>query len=121
MAQQYPAQARDAALVMIGVTPVDIYPTQHGFWTFTFSAYSPTFTVGPKRGVVSYARMAPAVFGYPVDPGLTMTRLQKAANLMVGSMLLGLPQATDPLNAMYSNVLGLEDLDRVAADLPAGR
>jgi hypothetical protein len=64
--------------------------------------------------------MDPVSFGMNPDDTLLYTRVRKVVTQLIGTLYFDLPQSDDPRSVMYSNVLSLDDLDRMGEELPLG-
>ena len=63
-----------------------------------------------------YARMDPANLGQRRDDALLRQRLRKMIVKNIGIMYFGLPASDNPRSALFRNVLGVEDLDRMTEE-----
>ena len=98
---------------VIAVTPFDMYmQAMRDQWRFTFSLRSRDQRVA----VVSYARMDPANLGQAPDAAVLEPRLRKMISKNIGIIYYGLPTSDNPLSAMFGNILGVDDLDRMTED-----
>ena len=105
--------ARDPHARVICITPFDMYTqSMRDEWVFSFSRRSQD----RRFGIVSYARMDPAHLGDPPDENLLRTRLRKMITRNIGIMYYGLPTSSDPRSALYRDILGVDDLDRMTED-----
>ena len=105
--------ARDAPARVIGITPLDMYMrAMREQWRFSFSLRSPD----RRFGVVSYARMDPAVLGDSPSEDLMRSRLRKMITKNIGIMYYALPASPNPRSVMYRDILGVDDLDRMTED-----
>jgi predicted Zn-dependent protease len=106
-----PEFANDPKAILIGFTSEDIYPTSKG-WQFAFG-----WRLGSSRtAVVSTARMGLIYAGMPLDLHLSDTRLRKIVTKDIGILYYGLPQSQDPKSVLYSQIMGIEELDQVGED-----
>ena len=98
---------------VIAVTPIDMYmQAMRDQWRFTFSLRSSDQRVA----VVSYARMDPVNLGQAPDAAVLESRLRKMISKNVGIIYYGLPTSDNPRSAMFGNILGVDDLDRMTED-----
>jgi predicted Zn-dependent protease len=98
---------------VIAVTPFDMYmQAMRDQWKFTFSLRSRDQRVA----VVSYARMDPVNLGQAPDAAVLETRLRKMISKNIGIVYYGLPTSSNPRSAMFGNILGVDDLDRMTED-----
>ena len=108
--RRYARLARDANARVIGITPRDMYIlSMQKQWTFAFSLRGKD----QRFAVVSYARMDPVAFGAPPNEEVLRSRLRKMVMKNVGVLYYDLPLSSDPRSAMYRNILGIDDLDRM--------
>ena len=106
-------RARNPQTRVIGITPFDMYmESMRDQWSFTFSMRSPD----NRFAVVSYARMDPVNLGDAPNDALLRSRLRKMVTKNVGIMYFGLPASDNPKSALYRNILGVDDLDRMSED-----
>ena len=104
--------AKNPATRVIGITPFDMYMEAMRQWAFTFS----TRTADRRFAVVSYARMDPANLGDAPNDTLLRSRLRKMVTKNIGIMYFGLPASANPRSALFGNILGVDDLDRMTED-----
>ena len=101
----------DPKAILIGFTSEDIYPTSKG-WQFAFG-----WRLGSSRtAVVSTARLGLIYAGMPLDLHISDTRLRKIVSKDIGILYYGLPQSQDPKSVLYSQIMGIEELDQVGED-----
>jgi predicted Zn-dependent protease len=107
---RYPTLVKNPRTRVIAITSHDMYmEAMREQWAFTFSLRS-----GDRRfAVVSYARMDPSYFGQRPDEALLRGRLRKMVTKNIGIMYFGLPASDNPRSAMFRNILGVDDLDRM--------
>ena len=110
---RYPTLAKNPRTRVIAITPDDMYmEAMRERWAFTFSLRS-----GDRRfAVVSYARMDPYHLGQRPDDALLRQRLRKMMAKNIGIMYFGLPASDNPRSALFRNVLGVDDLDRMTEE-----
>jgi predicted Zn-dependent protease len=109
----YPTLDRNPQARVIGITSSDMFmEALREQWKFTFSLRSSD----RRFAVVSYARMDPAYFGQPPDEHQLQGRLRKMVAKNIGIMYFGLPASDNPRSALFRNVLGLDDLDRMTEE-----
>lgn len=105
--------AKNPSTRVIGITPLDMYmEAMREQWSFTFSMRSRD----RRFAVVSYARMNPVNLGEAPDDDLLRSRLRKMVAKNIGIMYFGLPVNDDPRSALFRNVLGVDDLDRMTEE-----
>ncbi len=106
-----PEYANDSTVILIGFTSEDIYPTSQG-WEFAFG-----WRIGATRtAVVSTARMNLHYAGEPSDVSTSDIRMRKVVTKDIGILYYGLPQSKDPKSVLYSQILGIQELDQVGED-----
>ena len=98
----------DQEAVVIGLTDEDLYYLGRPDWRYAFGVRGGTI------GVVSSARM----HDWPANEARELARLRRFVTKNLGSLYFGLPNSPDPTSVMYGNILGPDDLDRMAEDLP---
>ena len=108
--RRYPKLARDPKVTVIGLTEKDIYIRETN-WQFAFS-----YRVDGRFAVVSNARMNPVNFGEPANAELLYSRVRKMIMKNIGLLYYQLPPSNNPKSVLYSNILGLEELDNVSED-----
>ena len=99
----------------IGITARDMYIVRRPSWRFAFSFRNRGRW--SRWAIVSYARMNPRFFGQEVNQPLLESRLRKMVTRNIGVMRYSLPLSSSAHSLMYSNVLGVDDLDRLHEDL----
>lgn len=110
---RYPTLAKKPQTRVIGITPLDMYmDAMREQWAFTFSTRSPD----RRFAVVSYARMDPTNLGAAPNEILLRSRLRKMVTKNIGIMYFGLPASDNPRSALFRNILGVDDLDRMTED-----
>ena len=110
---QHAAVVKNPRTRVIAITPFDMYMlAMRDQWKFTFSLRSRDQRVA----VVSYARMDPANLGGVSDATLLESRLRKMTSKNIGIIYYGLPTSQNPRSAMFGNILGIDDLDRMTED-----
>jgi predicted Zn-dependent protease len=106
-----PEYTNDSKSILIGFTSEDIYPTSQG-WEFAFG-----WRIGATRtAVVSTARMNLHYAGEPSDVSAPDTRMRKVVTKDIGILYYGLPQSKNPKSVLYSQILGIQELDQVGED-----
>lgn len=108
-----PEEADDPDVVLIGVTPLDIY-FENEDWRYAFGVRG--FYDDPKA-VVSTFRMNPESFGYETDVELLHSRARKMISKFVGLLYYGLDESPDPTSPVYNRIRSLSDLDRLSEPL----
>lgn len=97
--------------VVIGLTSVDMYISTQD-WRYAFGL------LDDFNGVISTIRMNSASYGEESNPDLLSSRARKLVSKYIGLLHYGLPLSSDPESAMYNNILGPGDLDRITEPLP---
>ncbi len=118
MATLFPAASGDANVVLIALTPVDMYDrTSH--YRFLFGARDSEVT---PRAVVSTSRLNVKLFGISEGQGALYSRTRKLITKNLGLLYYGLPPSDDPESQLYNSILSTADLDRMDEPLsvPAG-
>lgn len=110
---RYPTVAKNPRTRVIGITPLDMYmEAMREQWAFTFSMRS----ADRRFAVVSFARMDPTNLGEAPNDTLLRSRLRKMVTKNLGIMYFGLPASENPRSALFRNILGVDDLDRMTED-----
>jgi predicted Zn-dependent protease len=114
MATLFPAASSDPNVVLIGITPVDMYDrTSH--YRFLFGARDTEVT---PRAVVSTSRLNLKIFGISEGAKVLRSRTRKLITKNVGMLYYGLPVSDDPQSPLYNSILSAADLDRMKEPLP---
>jgi predicted Zn-dependent protease len=107
MATLFPGASSDPNVVLIGVTPVDMYDrTSH--YRFLFGARDTEVT---PRAVVSTSRLNLKIFGISEGAGALRSRARKLVTKNIGILYYGLPPKDDPESPLYNSILSTADLD----------
>jgi predicted Zn-dependent protease len=103
-------QAWNPRSVLIGITPYDMYARQQREWRFVFN--------WRQRGsaVISMARLDPVNLGQPADALLFQQRLRKVVDRNIGFQVFLRPPSHDPRSILFTPVMGVDELDRMAED-----
>lgn len=113
MRAQFPDAAWDPNVVLVGLTPVDMYmSTSHYRYVF---GLPDSYTRG---AVVSTSHMHPFGIFAGDDDDVTMERARKLFTKYVGLLYYGISPSDDPTSVMYNNILGPSDLDRMHEPYP---
>ena len=114
MATLFPAASGDPNVVLIALTPVDMYDrTSH--YRFLFGARDSEVT---PRAVVSTSRLNVKLFGISEGQGALYSRTRKLITKNLGLLYYGLPPCDDPESPLYNSILSTADLDRMEEPLP---
>jgi predicted Zn-dependent protease len=106
-----PAAAQDQKAILIGFTSEDIYPASKG-WQFAFGWR----LVDEDAAVVSTARLSLPSEAATSDADLSATRLRKIVTKDIGILYYGLPQSPNSNSVLYSQIMGIDELDQVGED-----
>ena len=101
----YPKAAPGDGSVVIGVLADDVFILDRTDWAWAFG----------MRGDDGYAVFSTARMGSlatPIEP-IVMSRIRKMILRDIGVLYYGLPLNDDPLSVLYTDVLGVDDLDRM--------
>ena len=109
----FPGTDNNSAVVLIGLTPLDIYDSTSTF-RYLFGLKGDVQT---PKGMLSTFRMDPRTYGEPADTSMTFTRTQRMLSKYIGLMYYGLPTSHDPHSAMFDSILGVDDLDAMTDPL----
>ena len=110
----FPDELADPNVVLIGLTPVDLYFEQKD-WRYAFGVRGmPPY----PQSVISTFRMNPETFGEDGDDGLLFIRARKMFSRHIGLLYYGLPESSDSESLLYSSILSLSDLDHLQEPLP---
>ena len=110
-------EALDGALV-IGVTSADMYLESQPKLNFVFGQrydYPISRRIDAHGAIVSYGRMDDGLRGREER---IKARLEKMIGKYIGLYYFGLPLSNDPSSAMYDQINGISDLDRMSDRLP---
>jgi predicted Zn-dependent protease len=97
--------------ILIGFTSEDIYPTSQN-WQFAFGWRQTSL----GAAVVSTARMSLHYAEEPSDDNFAETRLRKMVTKDIGILYYGLDPSRNPRSVLYSQILGIEELDQVGEE-----
>jgi predicted Zn-dependent protease len=108
----FPADFNDPSVVLIGLTPLDLY-AEGSDWRFElgFADWS-----AQSRGVVSTYRTHLGTFQM-VDNERVLSRTRKMVTKYIGLMLYRLPLSDDPTSPMYGHIMSVTDLDKMKEPL----
>ena len=108
----FPADYADPDVVLIGLTPLDLYAHDED-WRFElgYADWS-----GPSHGVVSTYRMHLGTF-FLVDDERVLSRTRKMVTKYLGLMVYRLPLSDDPTSPMYGHIMSVSDLDEMREPL----
>ena len=112
MGKLFPADFEDPNVVLIGLTPLDLYAHDRD-WNFELGWADWS---GPGHGVVSTYRMHLGRF-FLVDDERVLSRTRKMVTKYVGLMYMRFPLSDDPTSPMYGNIMSVSDLDRMKDSL----
>jgi len=112
MERLFPADAVDPDVVLIGLTPMDIYDRE-SHYRFLFGSRG---TFEDPRGVVSTYRMQLGAAA-PPDGDEVISWTRKLVTKYIGLLYYGLEESGDPKSPLYDHILSLSDLDRMGEPL----
>jgi predicted Zn-dependent protease len=112
MGTLFPADLADPNVVLIGLTPLDLYD-EHRDWRFELGCADWS---GPSRGAVSTYRMHLGTIRM-VDDERVFSRTRKLVTKYVGLMYYDLSPSYDPTSPMYDNIMRVTDLDEMEEPL----
>jgi hypothetical protein len=107
----YPRVVANPTAIIIAVVADDLYIQSRTDWDWAFGLRDE-----PRLAVVSTARMS---FPGNASTALQLTRLRKMVTRDLGVLYFHFPFSDDPGNLLYSDIAGVDDLDRVGEDLPS--
>jgi len=114
LATSFPDDYYDPDVVLIGLTPLDLY-TKGRDWRFAFGHAE---WGAESRAVVSTYRMHVGTFGL-VDHERVVERTRKMMTKYLGLMYYGLPLSDEPTSPLFNRILSVYDLDRMEEPLSA--
>ncbi len=110
----FPEAYGDPNVVLIGITPLDLYDaTSHFRYVFGIKS-SPA---NPKA-IISTFRMDPETYSEPPNDALLYSRGRKLLTKYIGLLYYGLAPSSDPQSPLYDSILGPDDLDNMQEPLP---
>ncbi len=117
--KDFPEFDDDEDVVLIGVTPVDMFPDDQPQYVYEFGQ---RFWLGGSKnvGVISYFRMENVSYGEPPDDEMLKQRLEKMMLKYILGMRFDVPDSTSPTSVMYGKIGGLDDLDAIKLAVPPG-
>jgi predicted Zn-dependent protease len=114
MGSLFPDAYRDPDVVLIGLTPVDLYDEDSHF-RYVFGVKG---TATHPKAVVSTFRMNPVTYGEPPNDELLFSRTRKLVSKYIGLLFYCLSASPDPRSPLYESILGVADLDNMEEPLP---
>lgn len=114
MKAAFPEEAADPDVVLIGITPLDLYYEETD-WRWAFGVRG---LYDDPKAVISTFRMNPEAYGGDYDEELLHSRARKMTTKYVGLLYYGLSESSDPDSALYDHLYSLRELDRVDDLLP---
>jgi archaemetzincin len=114
MGRTYSTAYHDPEVVLIGITPLDLYAADSHF-RYVFGVKG---SPDDPKAVVSTFRMDPESYGEPPNEGVFYSRARKLLSKYIGLLYYGLPPSDDPLSPMYNSILGVTDVDNMGEPLP---
>lgn len=114
MEEIFPEAYRDPNVVLIAITPVDVY------WEASHFRYAFGVRNSPDdpKAVISTFRMRPETYGEPPNDDLLFSRARKLLSKYIGILFYGLSSSSDPRSPLYDSILSPDDLDRMGEPLP---
>jgi predicted Zn-dependent protease len=112
---QYDALANDLNVVLIAITPIDLYSEGD---SFIFGQRRGPTEAEYWLGIISYWRMDPVSFGDRPDRELLEERLTKLVLKYVLTMYSDRPESSDPTSVLYNRLFSLDALDGVELAVP---
>lgn len=117
MVEQVGGSVRDPDVVLIGLSPLDIYD-KTGTLRYVFGMKG---DASDPLGVISTFRMDPQTYGEAPDRQVTLDRTRKMFTKYLGVLYYDIPPSEDPQSAMYNHINGREDLDNMTEPLEVPR
>lgn len=114
MGTLFPGAYNNPDVVLIGLTPADLYNRESHF-RFLFGTKG---TPEHPKAVVSTYRMNVVPFKFPLVEGIMFSRARKLVTKYIGMLYYGLPPSDDPRSPLYDSILSVGDLDRMEEPLP---
>lgn len=109
MARNYPEYEKNKSAILIGITALDMYPTEEK-WQFCYGWRDPEL----RKAVISTARFNWQYPGEPVEEASMTQRLRKAVTKDIGLMYFWKPLNHNPKSVLYDGIMGIDDLDRAS-------
>jgi predicted Zn-dependent protease len=104
----------DPQVVLIGITPVDLYD-QESHFRYLFGLKG---TPESPQAILSTFRMNPESYGASPDDALLFSRARKLVTKYIGILYYGMPPSDDPQSPLYNSILSVADLDAMQEPLP---
>ncbi len=116
MGDLFPADFQDPEVVLVGLTPLDLYAWDTD-WNFElgYAEWS-----GPGHAVVSTYRMNLGHDGL-VSKSKVLERTRKMVTRYIGLTYFRMESSNDPTSPMYGHVMSVDDLDEMGEDLFASQ
>jgi predicted Zn-dependent protease len=111
MQRLYPDYVNNKSAVLIGITSQDMYPKGED-WQFCFGWR----LTDDRVAVVSSARMDIHYPGEPRNEAILSNRLRKVVTKDIGILYYEKKPSENPRSVLYSNILGIQELDQVTED-----
>jgi YD repeat-containing protein len=105
MKRALPEKVRDQSTVLIGVTSGDMYIQSYDW------RYAINYREDGRFGVVSMARLSPALFFQRWNRALAITRLQKMLTKNVYQLCFDVPLSSDSTSAVNGGIMSPEEID----------
>lgn len=111
MKQALPEKVQDQSSILIGVTRADMYIQSYD-WN-----YAVNYRENGRFGVVSLARLRPAIFFQKWNSALELSRLRKMITKNVYLECFGVPMSGDSTSAVSGNVMSPLDVDPMSEEI----
>jgi hypothetical protein len=108
----YPKYSLDRNVLLIGLTPIDIYTADRPEWKWFFGQ------LASRHAVISVFRMDPVNWGERRDDNLRNKRVRTLMNKYIAMGYYGLPLNDNPRSVLYRQIASLETLDRIDQRIP---
>jgi predicted Zn-dependent protease len=113
MKKLFPADFADPNVVLIGLTPLDLYAHDED-WRFELGVADWS---GPSHGLLSTYRMHVGGRLRLVSDERVLSRMRKMVTKYVGLMYYRLPLSNDPTSPLYGSIMSVSDLDKMREPL----
>lgn len=113
MKERWPDLATNPNVRLLGMTGDDMF-IRSKQWYFAFALREEG-----RFALVSKHRMDPTFFRLLPNDDVMITRLRKMLTKQIGLQYYGLPDRQEKTSVLFSPIMGLDDLDAIAADFDA--
>jgi predicted Zn-dependent protease len=107
VSQMFRWTTHNPGAIVIGITPMDMFSVERD-WNYVYVKRE-----GSHCTVISSAHLTVNADGQRTDEETYLARTRKMITKTIGLQYYGLETNWDPASVMYSNVHGVEDLDRI--------